>query len=59
MHKAMCEACSGYEKQSIILDMSLSESGEKDVAMEDVEELKKLSVQRLTRANSPGKPSSA
>lgn len=49
MHKAMCDACSRYEKQSIILDKALSGSDEKEVSMADLNDLKKDIISKIEK----------
>ena len=50
MHKSMCDACTRYEKQSIILDNGLSslKGGERDE--KELEQLKKIIIKKLENA---------
>jgi hypothetical protein len=41
MHKAMCDACSLYEKQSITLDKALASSRNKEEIIIDLDNFKK------------------
>ena len=53
MHKSMCDACTRYEKQSLIIDKGLSSiKGEKHDEKE-LEHLKKIIIHKLenTEAN--------
>ena len=50
MHKSMCDACTRYERQSIILDKGLSslKGGERDE--KELEQLKKIIIKKLENA---------
>ena len=47
MHKSMCDACTMYEKQSIVLEKGLSslKGGERDE--KELDHLKKIIIQKL------------
>ena len=47
MHKSMCDACTMYEKQSIVLEKGLSSlnGGERDE--KELDHLKKIIIQKL------------
>jgi len=49
MHKAMCDACSMYEKQSIILDKALSATDDTEVKMTDINGLKKDIIEKIEK----------
>ena len=47
MHKSMCDACTMYEKQSIVLEKGLSSLKEDDPDQNELEQLKKIIIQKL------------
>ncbi len=47
MHKSMCDACTMYEKQSIVLEKGLSSLKEDDPDKKELEQLKKIIIQKL------------
>ena len=47
MHKSMCDACTMYEKQSIVLEKGLSSLKEEDPDKKELEQLKKIIIQKL------------
>ncbi len=47
MHKSMCDACTMYEKQSIVLEKSLSSLKEDVPDKKELEQLKKIIIQKL------------
>ncbi len=47
MHKMMCDACSQYEKQSLLLDKGIEVQGKKIYYELDVDDLKKLVHEKL------------
>lgn len=47
MHKMMCDACSQYEKQSILLEKGIEASGKKIYYEIDVDSLKKIIHEKL------------
>jgi len=49
MHKMMCDACSAYDKQSLLLDHGIRESGKKIYYEMDVESLKQAIHKKLSR----------
>ena len=48
MHKTMCSACSNYEKQSIFLDKGISVIQEREISIDDVEQLKQSIAKKLS-----------
>lgn len=49
MHKAMCDACSMYEKQSNLLDKALSATDETEVKKTDINGLKKDIIEKIEK----------
>ncbi len=47
MHKMMCDACTQYEKQSVILDKGIAAIQKNNAANQDIEGLKKLITEKL------------
>ncbi|NOY37075.1 MAG: hypothetical protein GXO83_05815 [Chlorobi bacterium] len=47
VHKMMCNACTQYEKQSILMEKGIEAHGKKIYYEPDVDELKKLVRQKL------------
>lgn len=47
MHKAMCDACSMYEKQSRTLDMALSNSETKEGKVVDLHKFKQEIISKI------------
>ncbi len=47
MHKSMCDACTRYEKQSILIEKGLSTLDEKVPDEKDIVHLKHLIIQKL------------
>ncbi|RLD34795.1 MAG: hypothetical protein DRI73_03440 [Bacteroidetes bacterium] len=47
MHKSMCDACTMYEKQSIVLEKGLSSLKEDNPDKKELEQLKKIIIQKL------------
>ena len=47
MHKSMCEACTRYEKQSILIEKGLSSLDEVAPDKKEVEQLKGLIIKKL------------
>jgi hypothetical protein len=52
MHKSMCDACTNYEKQSIVLDKSLSATSIREQDEKELEQLKRIIVQKLENTGS-------
>lgn len=50
MHKAMCDACTIYEKQSNVLDKALSSAEHRDVIAIDLSDLKKEIITKLEKS---------
>jgi len=50
MHKAMCDACTMYEKQSNVLDKALSDSEHKDEIAIDLSDFKKEIITKLEKS---------
>lgn len=53
MHKSMCDACTRYEKQSLIIDKGLSSIKGEERDEKELEHLKKIIIHKLenTEAN--------
>ena len=51
MHKMMCDACTLYEKQSILLDKGIGAIQDNKESHHDLEELKKLIHNKLSENN--------
>jgi len=49
MHKMMCDACSQYEKQSILMEKGIEAQGKKIYYEMDVSELKRAIKEKLDR----------
>ena len=47
LHKSMCDACTRYEKQSILLEKNISLSQKESTPETDLEELKKIIKAKL------------
>ena len=52
MHKIMCNACTRYEKQSILLDKGLSSIKESERDEKELEHLKKIIIHKLENTGS-------
>ena len=50
MHKAMCDACTLYEKQSITLDKALSGSGKREEIIIDLNNFKKDIIAKIEKS---------
>ncbi len=48
MHKMMCSACSNYEKQSVFIDKGISDIQEREISIDDVEQLKQSIAKKLS-----------
>jgi len=48
VHKSMCQACSNYEKQSKLIDKVLSETKIENINKEDIVNLKKSIVEKIS-----------
>ncbi len=46
-HKMMCNACTNYEKQSLLLEKAISASNPGEFTENDLEQLKKQIAQKL------------
>ncbi|MDX2445159.1 MAG: hypothetical protein QNK30_15295 [Bacteroidales bacterium] len=47
MHKSMCDACTRYEKQSLIMDKGLSSLKGEERDEKELEDLKKIIIHKL------------
>ena len=50
MHKAMCDACTMYEKQSIVLDKALGSSVPQDEIAFDLNDFKKEIMAKIEKS---------
>ncbi len=48
MHKMMCNACTNYEKQSIIIEKGISISQKREFSVDDIEQLKHAITKKLS-----------
>ncbi len=48
MHKMVCNACSNYEKQSVLIDKGISDIQEREISIDDVEQLKQSIANKLS-----------
>ena len=48
MHKMMCNACTNYEKQSIIIEKGISISQKREFSVDDIEQLKHAITEKLS-----------
>ncbi len=48
MHKMMCDACTQYEKQSVILEKGIVAMQKNNASQADIEGLKKLITEKLS-----------
>jgi len=46
-HKMMCNACTNYEKQSVLLEKGISQLNQKQLPEEELKEIKKMIKQKL------------
>ncbi len=47
-HKMMCNACSNYEKQSIIIEKGISINQKSDFSIDDIQKLKLAITEKLS-----------
>ncbi len=47
-HKMMCNACSNYEKQSIIIEKGISINQKSDFSVDDIQKLKLAITEKLS-----------
>jgi len=47
-HKMMCNACSNYEKQSIIIEKGISINQKNDFSIDDIQKLKLAITEKLS-----------
>ncbi|MEA3443290.1 MAG: hypothetical protein U9R19_01040 [Bacteroidota bacterium] len=50
LHKMMCDACTKYEKQSILIDKGINNLQQKGPVVIDIEKLKKRISQNLKKS---------
>lgn len=48
IHKMMCNACSNYEKQSLFIDKGISVIQEREISIDDIEQLKQTIAKKLS-----------
>jgi hypothetical protein len=48
IHKMMCNACSNYEKQSVFIDKGISVIQEREISIDDIEQLKQTIAKKLS-----------
>ncbi len=48
MHKMMCNACSNYEKQSVLIDKGISVIQEREISIDDIEQLKQTIAKKMS-----------